>query len=93
MDTIVTRIGTSTLAALAAGALLALAVPASATTKTPTPAPSASPAGTATTEDAKRHEQRYCVEGITTGTILPRKTCHTRAEWLKEGVDPLHPQD
>src|SRR6476661_3105934 len=35
-------------------------------------------------------QQRYCVAPpVSTGTILARKTCMTRAEWIaKTGVDP-----
>ena len=38
---------------------------------------------------AKVKEQRYCVQGPTTGTMLPKKECHTRAEWIARGFDPV----
>jgi len=34
---------------------------------------------------------RYCVQRAVTGTMLPKKTCKTREEWLKQGVDPTAP--
>jgi hypothetical protein len=39
-----------------------------------------------TEQDAQR---KYCVKYKPTGTRFERKTCKTRAEWIKEtGVDP-----
>ena len=50
----------------------------------------------ATTENASAPANpaktvRYCVQGPVTGTMLPKKTCKTREEWLKQGVDPTAP--
>ena len=53
---------------------------------TPAPATQASP-------DAKpMKDKRYCVQAAITGSRLDRKECRTRAEWLKEGFDPLDPK-
>lgn len=32
---------------------------------------------------------RYCVIQQVTGSLIDQRTCHTRAEWLEEGFDPL----
>ena len=41
-------------------------------------------------EAPKAKETRYCVEGPSTGTLLVRKVCKTREEWIaREGFDPL----
>ena len=62
-----------------------LATTAHAETKPGTPAPTSESA-----EQAKpAKDKRYCVESATTGSRLLRKECRTRAEWLKEGFDPL----
>ncbi|MDF0489832.1 hypothetical protein PX554_16980 [Sphingomonas sp. H39-1-10] len=38
---------------------------------------------------AKR-ETRYCVVDTITGSIIPRKVCHTRKDWIDlTGRDPL----
>ena len=34
-------------------------------------------------------ERRYCVVTVPTGSRLERRDCRTRAEWLREGFDPL----
>lgn len=35
-------------------------------------------------------ETRYCAVGTITGSILPQKECHTRADWISlTGFDPL----
>lgn len=36
-----------------------------------------------------RAEMRYCVRNERTGSRLSRRECHTRAEWLQRGFDPL----
>ncbi|WP_137861197.1 MULTISPECIES: hypothetical protein [unclassified Sphingomonas] len=34
-------------------------------------------------------QKRYCVQGVTTGTMMPKRECHTRAEWIaRTGIDP-----
>lgn len=64
-----------------------LATAAHAETKPGMPAPAAQPSA-----DAKPvKDKRYCVEGAITGSRIGRKECRTRAEWLKEGFDPLDP--
>lgn len=40
-------------------------------------------------QEAKDAKKRYCIQGPTTGTMLPKRICHTRAEWLAQGFDPL----
>ena len=73
--------------------IFAAALAATATIATPAladpVAPAASP--TAAAELGTAHGgKRYClVTPAITGSIINRKTCHTRAEWMKEGVDPL----
>ena len=40
--------------------------------------------------DVATRKVRYCIKiAPTTGTILTRQQCMTRADWLREGVDPL----
>ncbi len=63
------------------------------------PALAAGPDGAATNgtvpdtgKPKPKAEQRYCVLQTETGSILERKTCKTRKEWLAEGVDPLAKQ-
>ncbi|PAX08685.1 hypothetical protein [Sphingomonas lenta] len=36
-----------------------------------------------------KKETRYCVDDVVTGSRLRRRTCDTRANWLREGYDPL----
>ncbi|WP_447728843.1 hypothetical protein [Sphingomonas koreensis] len=65
-----------------------LAATAHAETKPGTPAPASEAAS-----DAKPvRDKRYCVQGDITGSRLAQKDCRTRAEWLKEGFDPLDPK-
>ena len=71
-------------AMLAAG----LATTAQAETKPGTPAPAAAKAP----QEKKVKDTRYCVESVSTGTLIRRKDCRTRAEWLREGFDPLDPK-
>ncbi|WP_423601978.1 hypothetical protein [Sphingomonas sp. MS122] len=62
------------------------ATAANAETKPGTPAPES-------TEQAKPVKDKvYCVQDVPTGSRLIRKDCRTRAEWLKEGFDPLDPK-
>lgn len=65
-----------------------LAATAHAETKPGAPAPAAS----ASTDAKVVKDKRYCVAGPITGSRLGRKECRTRAEWLKEGFDPLDPK-
>jgi hypothetical protein len=41
---------------------------------------------------APKRETRYCINGPETGTILQHRDCRSRAEWLKQGFDPLAKQ-
>lgn len=34
-------------------------------------------------------DTRYCIVDRITGSILERKVCKTRDQWLAQGVDPL----
>jgi hypothetical protein len=45
-----------------------------------------------TSRGKPKADQRYCVVYNITGSILPRKTCKTRHDWLAEGLDPLAKQ-
>lgn len=37
----------------------------------------------------KAMQKKYCFQGATTGTLMPKRLCHTRAEWIAQtGVDP-----
>lgn len=71
---------TRTVTALAAAAVITAAIPVAAFAD---PEPKSLPA-----KPVK--EARYCVEQVTTGSILRKdKECHTRAEWIaKTGIDP-----
>lgn len=48
-----------------------------ATTSTTTAAPA-----------APKAEKRYCFKGAVTGSRLVKTKCQTRAEWMKQGIDP-----
>ena len=59
------------------------------------PAYASDPSTDAAKPSAKAGEgKRYCVKPqATTGTILARKTCMTREQWIaKTGVDPVSAQ-
>lgn len=59
------------------------------------PAYASDPSTEAAKPSAKAGEgKRYCVKPqATTGTILARKTCMTREQWIaKTGVDPVSAQ-
>lgn len=69
--------------AIMLSALAAAASPASPTAgATPRPAPAAPVAA----------ERRYCVETTNTGSRIPKRECHTRGDWMKQGFDPLAPE-
>lgn len=36
--------------------------------------------------------RRYCIVDTITGSRVPVKQCRTRADWLKDGFDPLDPK-
>jgi hypothetical protein len=77
------------LAALAATTLVAGAV-------SPAMARSNDPAKDTKEAKAKQDDQsdaamqkKYCVQGPSTGTMFPKRECHTRAEWIAvTGQDP-----
>jgi hypothetical protein len=91
MNSISHRLATATVAAIAAGTLGFAVQPAVAHSDpkdaVATPVPQSTPA---TKADAG---PRYCNEYYITGSILRHRECHTRAEWLKMGVDPLKPNN
>lgn len=65
-------------ALLVAAALPAQATPANSTTEAPAPSEKASAPAAA--------EKRYCMMD-STNTRVPRKICHTKAEWESLGVE------
>jgi hypothetical protein len=65
-----------------------LAAAAQAETKPGTPTPAAQ----ADADGKTVKDKRYCVQGNITGSRLARKDCRTRAEWMKQGFDPLDPK-
>jgi hypothetical protein len=67
--------------AAAAGALVA--GPAIATTGPEPVAVATTPAPV-----VQQKQVRYCAVDTPTGSFIPRRICKTRADWLKEGVDP-----
>ncbi|WEK43579.1 MAG: hypothetical protein P0Y64_01735 [Candidatus Sphingomonas colombiensis] len=65
-------------------AAVSLAAPASARTVAPPPvAPIAAPSTTPSPA------QRICVVDTLTGSRIPTKVCHTRADWARLGIDPF----
>jgi hypothetical protein len=36
------------------------------------------------TYDAKH--DKYCISQMVTGSLLPQRTCHTKQEWAKDGL-------
>lgn len=65
-----------------------LATTAQAETKPNTPAPIGSDRA-----DAKpAKDQRYCLQGKVVGSNIVQRDCKTRAQWLREGFDPLDPK-
>jgi hypothetical protein len=55
------------------------------------PEPVKAPAKPAQQVKQASPDQRYCVDVTVTGTRIPRRTCHTRADWMAQGFDPLNP--
>ncbi len=38
----------------------------------------------------KAMQKKYCVQGASTGTMFPKRECHTRADWIAlTGKDPV----
>jgi hypothetical protein len=73
---------------VAATAFVAGAVPASAARLDDPEAAAKAPAKQ--NGDQPVSKRKYCVQGATTGTLLPMKVCRTRDQWIKEtGVDPV----
>ena len=77
--------------------ILFAAVASSALLATPSvAAPAGAPDGarievnTATIATPAKRETRYCVIDTITGSLIPRKVCHTRKDWIDlTGADPL----
>lgn len=90
MNSTTHRLATAAAVAFAAGALGFACQPAIAHSDpkeaVATPVPQSTPAKA----DAG---PRYCYESRITGSRLPHRECNTRAEWLKQGVDPLKPDN
>lgn len=78
----------TTLIALAAAAALPAGAPARDASPKPAPTAVASSATDGATA-ARPAETRYCVLSVPTGSHMQTKTCHSRAEWLDQGFDPL----
>jgi len=83
-------------AAFAAGALvLGSVAPAQATRSDPKTGMAGTTAGTngspQTAASPENDKNRYCVkQQASTGTIIDRKICKTRVEWIKStGIDPV----
>ena len=70
---------------------LAALLPAAASAE-PKPAPTASTEAAPTRADLTRRPPRYCIITERTGSRIRHKECATRAQWLKEGFDPLAPR-
>ena len=69
---------------------IALAFVAAAFVSTAAPAFASDPKAPKTQEAKSSEETLYCVKSVTTGTLIPRKTCKTRDQWIKEfNFDPL----
>ena len=85
--------GSRVAALVAASTMAAMSVSAVAKAPDPKGEATATASDNATAAVRPVKPTRYCVLGPTTGTILPKKICKTREEWLKEGVDPLAPQE
>ncbi|MEG3178105.1 hypothetical protein U1872_17825 [Sphingomonas sp. RB3P16] len=75
---------------LIASTLLSLA-PVAPATRDARPAAATVAAGTEmpTSRVAAPAAQRYCVVSDVTGSRIARRVCQTRADWLKDGFDPL----
>ncbi|HWU95910.1 MAG TPA: hypothetical protein VN029_09950 [Sphingomonas sp.] len=40
-------------------------------------------------QSEKAMQRKYCFQSATTGTLMPKRVCHTRAEWIAQtGSDP-----
>lgn len=65
-----------------------LATAANAETKPGTPAPT----GESAAKAKPVKDKIYCIQDQVTGSRLLQKDCRTRAEWMREGFDPLDPK-
>lgn len=83
------RLIASTGAALVSALLVAGLNPAAAK---PNPEPVAKSAQAAESADAATERRRYCLVETITGSMIPRKTCKTRAEWEAEGATINYPK-
>ncbi len=75
--------------AIAAAALLATAAPATARPADSEAAARKTAAAVALERVAANPTTKFCVNETITGSLLSRKTCHTRSEWISRGVDPV----
>jgi hypothetical protein len=71
--------------------VLAAALVAAAPEPAPAPAPIAPVAeqNARASIDPSTDMRRVCVVDTLTGSLLPRKVCQTRADWVAQGIDPL----
>ncbi|UVO51648.1 hypothetical protein M0208_14450 [Sphingomonas sp. SUN019] len=53
---------------------------------------SSAASGTTAASGAQNEARRYCIVETPTGSRIERKECRTRADWLKQGFDPLDPK-
>ena len=70
---------------------LILAAAAAAISPAPTLDAPVAPASTGPAQAADR-PQRYCVIDSITGSMISRRICQTREQWLAQGFDPLAPR-
>lgn len=71
---------------IVASAMLVVATPIAAIASDPASEPAS---GTQPAPAKAESKTRYCVIETPLGSHLSKKTCLTREEWLKQGVDPL----
>lgn len=41
--------------------------------------------------DKAQDQRLYCVKTLLTGSRIAHRECKTRAQWLRDGFDPLNP--
>jgi hypothetical protein len=49
----------------------------------------AAPGSAAGSTPVATKPKRYCIDATYTGSRMPKRSCKTRDEWMKEGIDPL----
>lgn len=90
MKTIFNRTAIATLAGVASAALVAAAPVSAHADPVAQPAPVAAAVDATANPAPKTKEPRYCVVDQITGSRIPQKECHTKAEWQALGVDITH---